>query len=513
MGKHKDADTLSFIEWLRRKGESLGFVTESEYPLHKNEYFVDVVWKLRKDQDPLITFELETKDGSGVFSNTAKIFGTTSTLVSKPWRHFIIIYKSKLSKGHRNSLQNIINLHNICLFENVFGKPKVKRKLEKALESLTYDISELIETQIRVKSIGQSLPPILKGLTMGLDRGLMKDPEISISIRSSAPLKGGIKFSAMTETPSGEPTFLDKLEKAKRTLKPFAIETPQLKDLIIDGKSVFPKDMAKAKLVVTPTPSFLPVRIIVVGTKVAFDNILLRRVKTKGKVDYISTEKRNLPFVFNFNLDRKQKSGSFSFRFEPLHADVKQALQFEEFIRDLNIHKELRIVEPKENKVILGFLLRRSLKQPSDWHNLVSKLAYIQEKTKHTIPAPTTMTKKDIEDIYAIIRVINTGEDRGTINEISIKVNKQGARNLIETAKKQGKIPNLELYQPSTYCKLFKENISLGPSRLKLPDMQLAHSVEEVEKLVKDASEKDFITLSLKPMVNNKITIRFENWP
>lgn len=512
MGRHKDSDTLSFIEWLREKGESLGFIAKLEYALHKNEYYVDLVWKLREDQDPLITFEIETKDGQGVFSNTAKIFGTTSKIVSKPWRHFMIIYKTELSEGHKNSLHNVIDQHNIFLFENVFGETKVRQKLEKTLESLAYDISELIKTQIRAKPLGQSLPLVLKGLTMGLDDGVIKDPEISISIKSRAPVRGGIKFTTMTETPSGEPTFLDKLREAKRTLKPFTIETPQFKDLIIEGKSVLPKDKVKAKLTVTPTPLFLPVRITVPRTKVAFDEILLRRVKTEGTMDYISTEERNLPFVFEFNLDREQKTGSFSFKFEPSHADVKQSLQFEEFIRALNTHKELRIVEPKENKLIVGFYLHESLEQSGDWYDLLSKLAYIQEKTKHTIPAPTKITKEDLKDIYALIRVINTGEDKGTIDKISIKINKQGTRNLINIAKKQGKISNLELCQTSTYRKIFDENIPLGPSKLKLPDMQFVLSVEEIEKLIEDTPEEDFIELSLKPIANNRITIRFENW-
>lgn len=120
MGRHKDPDTLSFIDWLNKKGQSLGFFVEPEYALYKNEYFVDLVWKLKEEQEPLVTFEIETKDAAGVFSNTQKIFGPPSKMISKPWRHFMIIYKTKLSSGHRKSLFNVLNLHNISLYENVF---------------------------------------------------------------------------------------------------------------------------------------------------------------------------------------------------------------------------------------------------------------------------------------------------------------------------------------------------------------------------------------------------------
>jgi len=512
MGRHRDPDTLLFIEWLRKKGESLGFIVNPEYTLHKNEYYVDLVWKLQENQDPLISFEIETNDGPRVFSNTAKIFGTSSKLVSKPWRHFMIIYKTELSEGHKKSLFNIINQHNIFLLENVFNQPKKKQELEKRLESLAYDISGLIKTVIRTKSLGESVPLVLKGLAEGLDDSPIKDPEISISFKSRTPPKDGIKFTTITETPKGEPTFLDKLKEAGRTLKPFTIETPQLKDLIIDGKSVFSKDIGKAELTVIPKPSLLPVRIIIPGTDAAFDEILFRHIKTEGTIDYLLTEDRNLPFIFEFALDRKQKVGNYKFKFDPSHADVKQSFQFEEFVSALNLHKELRIVGPKENITIGVFHLHESLEQSDAWYNLISKLAYIQEKTKHTIPAPMEITKEDLKDIYTLIRIINTGEVRGTITDISIRVDKEGARNLIDIAKKKGKISDLEIFNTSDYRKVFDENILLGPSRLKLPDMRFALRIEEVEKLIEDTPEEGSIGLSLKPVADDKITIRFENW-
>lgn len=512
MGRHKDSDTLSFIEWLRKKGESLGFITETEYALYKNEYCVDLVWKLREDQGPLVTFEIETEDSASVFSNTAKIFGTTSKLVSKPWRHFMVIYKTRLSNGHRDSLSNVINQHNILLFEEIFTNIAEKQKLEKALEDLAYDISELIKRVMHNQPLGASLPLVLKGLTMGLGNGPIKDPEIEISIKSSTPLSGGIKFSTITETPKGEPTFLDKLRESQKTLKPFSIETPQFKDLIIEGKSILPKDGAKAKLTVIPKPAILPVKIIVPGTKVVFNGILLRLVKTEGTMDYLSTEDRNLPFVFEFNFDREQKNGNFSFKFEPSHGDVKQAFQSEEFIRALNTNKELRIVKPEENITIIGFYIDESYEQADDWYDTISKLAYIQEKTKHTIPAPAKITQKDLRDIYGLIRIINTGEERGTISNFSIKIDKKAARALIDIVKKEGKISNLEIAQISTNRRILNEDIPLGSSKLVLPDMRLVLPVEEVEKQVEDLPEEGLISISLKPVTNERVTVIFKDW-
>lgn len=511
MGRHKDPDTLAFIEYLRKKGEQSGFVTETEYKLYKDEYFIDMVWKLQKDQGPLFTFEVETRDNSGVFSNTAKIFGTSSNIVIKPWRHFMIIYKTVLSQGHKDSLHNILSQHNIMLFQNVFNDKKQREMLDKALQDCTYDISKLIEIQISSKPLGEALPAVLKGLTMGLNSGLIKDPEISVTVKSRAP-EGGIKFSLLMETPAGQPTFLDRLKESEKTLKPFTIESPQLKEFTMEGKSVLPTKPTNAKVTITPTPPLLRARIIVPKTDVVFDEVVLRRIKTEGTTTRISTEDRNLPFVFTFDLDKEKNGGKFDFRFEPAKADVKQAFKFEEFIRALNSHKELSLVEKEKNTPLVGMRVHESYQQSEQWYDILSKLAYIQEKTNHPIPCPSKVTRRDLEDIYVVIRVINTGEDHGIIKDFSVKVDKKGARYFVDILKKEGKIPNLLISQGSTYAVVCGESIPLGRSKIRLPDMQFELSVEKMQELIEKAPDESPIKVALKPLADDRTTIEFENW-
>ncbi len=216
MGRHKDPDTLEFINWLKAKGESLGYLAELEYLLDKKQYFVDIVWKLRKDQTPLITFEVETKDSRAIFCNTTKIYGPSSEAISKPWHHFMIIFKGNLSDGHRKALSNLISQHNVHLFEDIFGKLENKQKLECKLESLKYDVSEQIKNEMQNKPLGEALLSVLKGLSEGLSAGPLGASEVSVSFKSTKPPKGGINFSIKTEAPKGEPTFLDKLNEAKK---------------------------------------------------------------------------------------------------------------------------------------------------------------------------------------------------------------------------------------------------------------------------------------------------------
>jgi hypothetical protein len=67
MGRYKDSDTLDFLNWLKLKGESLGFAVELDCYLGKEDYCIDVAWKFGKNQAPLVTFEVETINCGKIF--------------------------------------------------------------------------------------------------------------------------------------------------------------------------------------------------------------------------------------------------------------------------------------------------------------------------------------------------------------------------------------------------------------------------------------------------------------
>ncbi len=384
MGRHRDKDTLEFIDWLKAKGESLGYVAELEYPLVEKEYFVDVVWKLKKEQTPLMTFEVETSDNRSIFCNTLKIYGTPSDTVTKPWKHFMIIFKGKLPAGHRRSIANLISQHNLFLFEDIYDKKENMKKLAEKLQtlSLKYNLAEQIKKEMQSRPLGEALEEVVQGLTEGFDDSVLRKPEVSLTFKSTTMSEGGVPCSITTETPKGEPTLLDKLNEASKTLRPFTIESPQLKNLTMNGKSLLPQEGGKASITFTPQPQPAPpVRLEVPGSSVAFDNVLFRRIRTEGTIDYLSSEERSLPFVFNFAVDRLDRSNKFNFEFDSTKGDVKQALQFEEFLSAINKHRNIAIVNPQDDKPILIFRVHESYAHSEDWHYLLSKLVYIQEKT------------------------------------------------------------------------------------------------------------------------------------
>jgi hypothetical protein len=516
MGRHRDKDSLEFINWLKQKGESLGYIAELEYPLVDKEYFVDVVWKLKKEQTPLMTFEVETKDSRSIFANTMKIYGNPASKVPKPWYHFMIIYKGPLTQGHRDELANHIAQHNLFLFEDIHGNEENKRKLEEKLQtlSLTYNLSEQIKKEMQTRPLGEALEEVVKGLSDGLSDGVLGKPEVSLSFKSTKPPReGGVPFTITAETKKGEPTLLERLNESIKTLKPFTIEAPQLKGLTMNGKPLLDADKGKASLTFAPQPQPAPpIRLEVPGSDVAFENVNLWRTKSEGTVDYLSSQDRNLPFVFNFEVDRAGEKNKFNFGFEPEKADVKQAYQFEELVSAINKNKSVSLVNPKDNKPLLIFQVHKTIKQSEDWRYLLSKLAYIQEKTNHRISMPKKITQDDVKDIFTVIRVIDTGEDSGQINEIALQFLKQGVRQPVEIQKKQGKISDMKITQDTT-LKLFDEEIPFGKNTIDLPAMQFALPIEEVESLVDSLPDGSTISLVLKPIDETAVTLKFEDWP
>jgi len=140
MGRYKDSDTLDFLDWLKLKGESLGYTAEMEYYLGKEDIFVDVAWKCGKDQTPLATFEVETLNCGKIFPNTSRIYGTMPDVISRPRNHFMIILKAKLTEIQRKALYSIISNTKVCLFEDVFADSSNRRRLEQKLDTLKYDV-------------------------------------------------------------------------------------------------------------------------------------------------------------------------------------------------------------------------------------------------------------------------------------------------------------------------------------------------------------------------------------
>jgi len=140
VGKHRDPDILSFIEWLHEKGVSLGFIVDGEVDIGDGDYDLDLGFRVTDNQHDIITFEIETKNTNTVYKNLNKIFASPSKKVQKPLYHFIIIYKSKLTKGQKEAMSLFLNYNNVFLFENVFNNQDQIKDIENVLISKSIEL-------------------------------------------------------------------------------------------------------------------------------------------------------------------------------------------------------------------------------------------------------------------------------------------------------------------------------------------------------------------------------------
>jgi hypothetical protein len=140
MGKHKDSIVLEFLGLLRARGKTYKFLVEEEYPLIKNVFYADMVYKLSQDQMPIISFEVENRPTPYLIKNAVKYFGTSSNETPKPWHHFIIILRGKLSPSIKKALEGIVSKHNVHVFENFLLQKEEHERFDELLDKLAQGI-------------------------------------------------------------------------------------------------------------------------------------------------------------------------------------------------------------------------------------------------------------------------------------------------------------------------------------------------------------------------------------
>lgn len=355
MGRHKDPDTLAVMQWLMELGEELNFVTAEEYVIKAGEFFADVVWMLGEGDDPIITFEIETSDNVRVFSNTMKWFGTPSDYVTKPWRHYMVIAKGELTSGHRAALTNLINQHNISIFEDVHNDLQKKGDLETELRSKAQDIPALLARYVESKPVGETLPRIIESIEKAFKEMPISKPEVKITVTSGSKQGEGIPFNMKFETKPGEPLIIERMREAVIENKPLTITEEEIKSLKMEGKEFLPPDMKEAKLVFTPIPNIIPLRLEVRGTELFIDGLKFRKVREDEMSMTLSTEERNLPLIFVMDVEKTTKKMKFSYHLYEEAEKIGEALHYQEVLAVLEEKKSVSFFHSETGVKLISF--------------------------------------------------------------------------------------------------------------------------------------------------------------
>jgi len=360
MGRHTDPDTLALIKRLARKGESLGFWVKDEYVWIKGESFVDLVWKVSEDKPPLITFEVETRQNTGVFSNTLKIWGPPTSDMLRPWHHFMIIHKSNLTEGTKRSLSAILSQNNIHLYESTFGDETKINEIETKLDSLLFEARDFVKRQFESEPLGKSLPELVDMIDEVLKSYPLINPRISIEIKVDEPdvdsYDDWVEFKIRDTVKRGDPLLLDKMKEARDKRMPLVIENPDL-TVTDDKQGIFDDVIKFEKIIIGYKNALPPIYLTTPSKSASLDGLIFAVIRNDERVFCISTEDRNPPYFFEFCLEKGKKGGKFKISLDTNVASKEQEQALNVLIANAVKEEKLMIMNALNNEVFMSFSL------------------------------------------------------------------------------------------------------------------------------------------------------------
>jgi hypothetical protein len=121
MAQHVLPTGVQFIGWLTELGRALGYHTATEWPIDDpvGRTYVDVAW-LRHEgsRDALFLFEVESRPGSGVAENAAKVLSVPTLHLPKPLFFFHVMLTGgggrpgRAARSHDNANYGVYTLAN-----------------------------------------------------------------------------------------------------------------------------------------------------------------------------------------------------------------------------------------------------------------------------------------------------------------------------------------------------------------------------------------------------------------
>lgn len=118
MAEHKLGYGLQIIDKLFRLGAILGYHSEKEYPVDKdNDSAVDIAWLFEEGQKyPLFIFEIESATTNSIIANPSKIFGESNQKFEKPLFLFHLLLKGGQESGKIPQLETLFGTHNYRIY-------------------------------------------------------------------------------------------------------------------------------------------------------------------------------------------------------------------------------------------------------------------------------------------------------------------------------------------------------------------------------------------------------------
>ena len=467
MGRHTDPQTLDFIRKLREKGDSLGYKTAEEQPLLGGLYWADLTWSLAEGQPPLVTFEVETEESLRVFKNTAKYFDTLSKDVPKPYRHFAILVRGRLSEGIRLPMQRFINYYNVSLFEDVANDNNAVRILFEELDRLKVGISELVARYLSAGKIDETLQEVERGIRKGMPSFLSNPENITINIGSEPrpdPLRP-FRFQLNVKTQAGEPTLLQRMQDAAKTGEPVRFTKENHVKIKLPGQEETEVESLEIR---AETVKGVPSRLETSNYE-NYLELVLAPESGNDEILVVSNASQGAPYKIGFKIYRKTNHVEISVNFSIDDGDPYQLVYFIDFVE--RAKKENRLMLRRiDGKVMLEGPFTAEFEPLSEqWMRILRTLAEIQIKTGIRLPIPKNITENDLKAISKLYQIIAKGEVEVEVKSLTVNFTKEQAQYRVDLVKNPDIIENFQANLGDETVELFGKKIPVGDSQIVIP--------------------------------------------
>ncbi len=507
MGRHTDEQTLEFIKRLKDKGQALGYETVEEYSMLDGRYAGDLVWLLAKDQPPIITFEIETGDSLRVFKNTSKYFDTTAKDIPKPFRHFIIVIRGRLSEGTRIPLQRYINHYNISLFEDVAHDPEATRVLFEELDELKVQLKDLVARYLSSGNIDATLQGIITGIQRGMPPFFIKPKEVWVGFSSGKredPSRPHV-VSLSAATPEGEPTLLQRIHDAMRTGETIRLTKEDRVQMEIPGLGKIEPDYVELR---SENLQGFPVELLTTNSQNSIELILVKESETEKHL-VLSNAAQGVPYKFKFTVRKQDGSLAVSFDFDMSEADPFQAVRFLDFLQNAKKENRWLVRSVADEKTLLDGPFPVVFKAPSESEMRTLRiLADIQQNTGTRLPMPSSISSEEAETISKLYQITKKGEVQLQMSSLTVSLTGEEAKFLLARTNGDIVIDNFQAKATQHTESLFGVTIPLGEASIIIPKAR----IDRKKLQSKFDGGIDPITVEVTVVPVHMATIQYENW-
>lgn len=475
MGRHKDPETLQFIEELKKKGESLGFRVQDEFKVMEGLFWIDLtLTPYEKSHDTFITIEIESKENERIYKNFDKIIETPAELLEKPFKHFILIYNGGLTRGNQFLIEQKISSYNVKIFQDLKNNSGEVKRLFRDLEGYKLEIESLIERKAKV-NLGETVKEAILGL--GKVSPLM--------IVSNKPLKiNQVTISSGSQGLKGTPVMSSSQVFDSKKYKQFAI-------------------------VPIPRETYT---LVIPGTPIALDTY--KEEEESAQTIILTFELCDFPIIIKVEKDNKLDSGRFETKIDPNEADAIQLKKFEDILRGLYAKRKFEVYHNLEKVCWFHGVSSQGYSVNDDYYSNLSDIALIQEMTCVKIAAPKnlSLTPKDQSEIKFLKSIIQTGVYTGAFEEVSIDSSKQTILKLVDSAKRQGSLKDIKIEFSTSSQQIQSVYIPLGDVTYEFVDAKFKEPIANILNMLDKKFPEEEVNIILVPASSDQCRAVYSKW-